>query len=120
MATRNTKSSAGGGQDRGEVRLRGKRLPTLDKELAIVRTGSPKSGRMATRRSDQADVMVRKMGKALSKPGISKAAIFQGRVAGKIFAYSVDPSDATRIVREGPDGTLRIGRVVGGKFKLAD
>jgi hypothetical protein len=119
MATRNIKSRAGGGQGRGEVRLRGKRLPTLDKELAIVRTGSPKS-RMATRRSDQADVMVRKMGKALSKPGISKAAIFQGRVTGKIFAYSVDPSDATRIVREGPDGTRRIGRVVGGKFKLAD
>jgi hypothetical protein len=102
MVTRNIKSRAGGGQERGEVRLRGKRLPTLDKELAIVRTGSPKSGRMATRRSDQAEV------------------IFQGRVTGKIFAYSVDPSDATRIVREARDGTRRIGRVVGGKFKLAD
>jgi hypothetical protein len=31
----------------------------------------------------------------------------------------VDPPDATRIVREARDGTRRIGRVVGGKFRLA-
>jgi hypothetical protein len=59
------------------------------------------------------------VGKALSKPGISKVVIFQSPVAGKIFAYSVDPFDATKVVREAADGTKRIGRVVAGKFKLS-
>jgi hypothetical protein len=118
MAAKDTKSPARGRAKRGEIRLRGKRIPALDNELALVRTGSPGKGRVATRRSDEADVMVRKVGRALSKPGIRRGAIFQGRVAGKIFAYSVDPFDATRVVREAADGTRRVGRVVGGKFKL--
>lgn len=84
----------------------------------MVRTGSSRKGRIVTRRSDEADVMVRKVGKALSKPGISKGAIFQRSVVGKVFAYSVDPFDATKVVREAADGTKKIGRVVAGKFKL--
>jgi hypothetical protein len=118
MAGRKTKSNVRAGAPPGEIRLRGKRIPGLDKELAMVRTGSTRKGQAATRRSDEAEVMVRKVGKALSKPGIRKVAIFQGALAGKVFAYSVDPLDATKLVREAADGTTRIGRVVDGKFKL--
>jgi hypothetical protein len=76
MAARKTKSPVRGTQEGGEIRLRGKRIPGLDKELTMVRMGSPRKGRVETRRSDEADVMVRKVGKALSRPGISKVAIF--------------------------------------------
>jgi hypothetical protein len=118
MAAKKTKSPVRGTREVGEIRLRGKRIPGLDKAVTMVRMGSPRKGRVATRRSDEADVMVRKVGKALSKPGISKVAIFQSPVAGTIFAYSVDPFDATKVVREAADGTKRIGRSVAGKFKL--
>ena len=118
MAAKKTKSRTRVDVVRGEIRLRGKRIPGLDKELAMVRTGSPRKGQAATRRSDEADVMVPKVGKALSKPGLRKVAIFQSSLAGKVFAYSVDPFDATKVVREAVDGTTRMGRVVDGKFKL--
>ena len=118
MVAKNSKSAARGSRQPSEIRLRGKRIPGLDKELAMVRTGSPKKGRVMTRRSDEADVMVRKVGRALSKPGISKVAIFVPSLASKVFAYSVDPFDATKVVREAADGTKRTGHVVAGKFKL--
>ena len=58
MATRNSKSpTRGAHQQRGEIRIRGKRIPGLDKELTMVRTGSSKKGEFATRRSEGADVM---------------------------------------------------------------
>jgi len=60
--------------------------------------------------------MVRKAGKALKKPGIKRKVVFKKATKG-IFAYSVDPSDATRVVREASDGTRRIGRVIAGRFK---
>lgn len=119
VATRNLKSpTRGARQQGGEIRIRGKRIPGLDKELTMVRTGASKKVGAATRRSDEADVMIRKVGKALNKPGIRKAAIFQSPVAGKIFAYSVAPFDTTKVVREAADGTKRVGRLVAGKFKL--
>jgi hypothetical protein len=34
-----------------------------------------------------------------------------------VFAYSVDPADPTRIVREAADGTRTIGRLVNGRFQ---
>jgi hypothetical protein len=118
MATRNSKSPRGSHQQRGEIRVRGKRIPGLDKELTMVRTGPSRKAEFAIRRPDEADKMIRRVGKALNKPGIRKVAIFQSPVAGKIFAYSVDPFDTTKVVREAADGTKRVGRVVAGKFKL--
>ena len=61
--------------------------------------------------------MLRKTGKALNKPGISKHSIFTNN-SDDIFAYSADPLDATKLVRTSRDGTRRRGRVVGGKFKV--
>jgi hypothetical protein len=61
--------------------------------------------------------MLRKTGKALNKPGISNLSIFTKKSV-EIFAYSADPSDATKLVRTSRDGTRRKGKVVGGKFKL--
>lgn len=81
------------------IRLRGKALPSLDKEIVLVRIGSAKRPRRSVNRSDEAEAMVRKLGKALSKPGISKQVVFRAHSAG-VFAYSAYPGDITKVVRE--------------------
>jgi hypothetical protein len=118
MASRNGKTSPRSTRKNGEIRLRGKRIATLDKDLTMIRTGPAIKGAVRPRRADQAAAMLRKTGKALNKPGISKHSIFTNKSAD-IFAYSADPLDATKLVRTSRDGTRRKGKVVGGKFKLA-
>jgi hypothetical protein len=116
MATRNGKTPSQRPRKGAEIRLRGKRIATLDEGLTMVRTGPSIAG-LRPRRADQAAAMLRKTGKALNKPGISRHSIFTNN-SGDIFAYSADPLDATKLVRTSRDGTRRRGRVVGGKFKV--
>ncbi len=118
MASRNGKASPNNAVKGREIRLRGKRIATLDKGLTMVRTGPSIAGAVRPRRADQAGAMLRKTAKALSKPGISKRSIFTNK-SGEIFAYSADPSDTTTLVRTSRDGTRRKGKVVGGKFKVS-
>jgi hypothetical protein len=118
MARRNSKASRSSGSKEGEVRLRGKRIASLDKGLTLVRTGPAIEGALRPRRADAATAMLRKTAKALNKPGISKHSIFTNK-SGDIYAYSADPQDATQLVRMSRDGTRRKGRVVGGKFKVS-
>lgn len=113
MAARAKKSAAGA----KVIRLRGKALPALDKEVVLVRVGKNKRPRRSVNQSDEAEVIVRKLGKALSKPGISKQVVFRSHTSGKVFAYSAYPEDVTKVVREAADGTRTVGRVVGGKFR---
>jgi hypothetical protein len=117
MATRSGKTSPRNARKGSDIRLRGKRIATLDEGLTMVRTGPSIAGDVRPRRADQAGAMLRKTGRALNKPGISKHSIFTNKSAD-IFAYSADPLDATKLVRTSRDGTRRKGRVVGGKFKV--
>lgn len=115
MAARAKKSAAG--TRGGVVHLRGRVLPSVDKEVVVVRVGKAKRPRRPANKSDEAEVIIRKLGKALSKPGISKQVVFRDHTPGKVFAYSVYPEDFTKIVREAADGTRTVGRVVGRKFR---
>ncbi len=116
MVRTNGKTSRSRPKAEGEIRLRGKRIATLDEGLTMVRTGPSIAG-ARLRRADQAGAMLRKTGKALSKPGISKHSIFTNG-SRDIFAYSVDPQDASQLVRVSRDGKRRKGKVVSGKFKV--
>jgi hypothetical protein len=116
MARRNGKTSRSSGKSVEEIRLRGRRIATLDESLAMVRTGPSIAGAVRPRRADQAGAMLRKTAKALSKPGISKRSIFT-KGSRDIFAYSVDPQDANQLVRMSRDGTRRKGKFVSGKFR---
>ena len=113
MAARARRSAAGA----KVIRLRGKALPSLDKEVVLVRVGSAKRPPRSVTRSEEAEVMVRKLGKALRKPGINRQVVFRAHAPGKVFAYSVCPEDMTKVVREAADGTRTVGRVVGCKFR---
>jgi hypothetical protein len=101
-----------------EVRVRGKRLPDFGEGLVVVRTGrfpvSPKVGKT----SEDAGALLKKVGSALNRPGISKRAIFKGISTG-VFAYSVDPAAPDKIVRRSVAGKKTVGRLVGRRFKAS-
>ena len=70
--------------------------------LVRVNAGKPST---TLRASDSAKALVGKAAKALRKPG-----------SGRIFAYSVDPTDPDKLIRETPDGKRQSGRLVNGRF----
>ena len=99
------------------IRVEGTRIPTLNDDLVLVRLGAANSSPARLDPDERADALVRKAAKALSKPGIRRESVF-GRGSGHgISAYSVYPADPTKVVRESADGSKRIGRLVGGRFR---
>jgi hypothetical protein len=64
---------------------------------------------------DRASVLVPKVAQALSKPGISRDAVFKGKTKN-VYSYSVDATDTTRVIRIDAAGRRRVGRLVGSKF----
>jgi hypothetical protein len=61
--------------------------------------------------------LLQKAAKALSKPGIPRSAVFGDVTNKRLFSYSIDSEDPTRLVRVAFDGTRRVGRLVNGKFQ---
>ena len=61
--------------------------------------------------------LLQKAAKALSKPGIPRSAVFGDGTNKRLFSYSLDSEDPTRLVRVAFDGTRRVGRLVNGKFQ---
>jgi hypothetical protein len=80
----------------------------------LVKRGPDK--RVTVRPGDQATVLVPKMARALSKPGIERSSVF-GAAGQAVYAYSVYGSDPTKFVQEAADGTQKIGTLVNGKFR---
>jgi hypothetical protein len=72
----------------------------------------------ASPRKDWASTLVPRIGKALESAAISREVFFTKSRPTKlpVYAYSVDPSDVTRYVREAADGTRTVGRMVNGRF----
>jgi hypothetical protein len=104
----------------GHIRLAGTRVPTLNPDLEIIRVGPLKNGRTVLQDKDGAKALVRRVGKAFAKSGLSKTVIFTPRTQGRVvFAYSVDPLDPSKIVRQSSDGKKRRGHLVRRKFTLA-
>jgi hypothetical protein len=68
--------------------------------------------------SDQsAKVLLPRLAKALSKPGITREAVF-GKSSGRaVFAYSMDPSNPEQLVREDAQGKRTVGRMLNGRFR---
>ena len=70
-------------------------------------------------RKDRASVLVPRLLKALLNPEPIDRAVFFRKIRPTkwtVYAYSVDPTDVSRIVRESEDGTKVIGRLVGSRF----
>ncbi|MBN8506000.1 MAG: hypothetical protein J0L58_16145 [Burkholderiales bacterium] len=94
--------------------LRGTPVAQLGAEFVLVRTKKAKPAGHALP-ADRASHLVSKAGKALGKPGLPKEAVFTG--SKRIYAFSIDTSDPTRLIREAPDGKRQTGRMVNGRFQ---
>jgi hypothetical protein len=73
--------------------------------------------RRGGRRDQSAKVLLPRLAKALSKPGISRKTIF-GKSRGRaVSAYSMDPSNPEQLLREDAQGRRTVGRMVNGRFR---
>ncbi|WP_299785392.1 hypothetical protein [Ramlibacter sp.] len=63
--------------------------------------------------------LLRKFGRALSRPGISRQAVFGLNPSPRFFVYSVDPVNPDRLIRENCEGHKEVGRMVNGRFRKA-
>lgn len=68
-------------------------------------------------KSKEPHQLLQKAAKALSKPGIPRSAVFGDGTNKRLFSYSIDSEDPTRLVRIAFDGTRRVGKLVNGKFQ---
>lgn len=62
---------------------------------------------------------VTKAAHVLSKSGLARSAVFKEIRTGPIYAYSVNPADPSKLIRESRDSSTRVGRLVNGKFRVA-
>jgi hypothetical protein len=93
-----------------------RRIPTPRADLVIVKIGE-RYKREAVSPDERASRVLARPGKALDKPGTDRARIFKSLSGKPVFAYSIDPKDPSRFVREDVAGNQVVGRVVNGKFR---
>jgi hypothetical protein len=93
----------------------GRLLATSREDLYLVRVGIKP---VTETPADQlAGPLLQRLGKALSKPGISRDAVFGASPKRNAYAYSVDPSNVERVIREDAAGNRTVGRMTNGVFR---
>jgi hypothetical protein len=95
--------------------VRGEIVASVGRHFVLVKTG--KSSPAARSASGESARILAAAGQALSRPGISRSSVF-GSGHKNVFAYSLDPQDSSRFIREAQDGTRRVGKMVNGKFRV--
>jgi hypothetical protein len=96
---------------------RGERIvATPRSDLFVIRVGKPNTERVVPA-AEKASTLVSKIVKATRKPGTNRTAIFRSSKGKTVYAYSVAPSDVTKIVREDAAGRKIVGRLVNGRFR---
>ena len=58
-----------------------------------------------------------KMAKAMGKPGLSKNTVFRSNAGKTVYAYSIDPNNPDRLIREDASGDKTPGRFSGASFR---
>jgi hypothetical protein len=92
------------------------RVPTPRSDLIVVRVG-PSRARVELRDREKSSSLIGGIARATLKPGIKRTSIFSSRKGKQVYAYSVNPADLTKIIREDRRGKKTIGRFVNGQFK---
>jgi hypothetical protein len=93
----------------------GKLMATSRADLFLVRVGAQPVTK--TPEDQEAGPLLRKVGRALSRPGVSREAVFGKAPKSNFFVYSLDPSDPNRMIREDAAGNRTVGRMVNGAFR---
>jgi hypothetical protein len=65
---------------------------------------------------ERASSVVAQVAKAMAKPGLKRAQIFQG-ASRKVYAYSLYSKDPSKLVREDASGHKILGRFISGRFR---
>jgi hypothetical protein len=116
-----SRSNSSSAKKAGALRLekthpKERRVSTPRPDLVVVKIGRPESKETVSVR-EKASTLVASLVKATRKPGTSRDRIFNSSVGKRVFAYSVDPGDTTKIVREDASGKRSVGRLVNGRFR---
>ena len=91
------------------------RVETPRPDLVVLRIGE-RFDKLKVLPKEQASVVVANVAKAIARPGLTRAQIFQG-ASGKVYAYSLYPQDPSKLVREDASGHKVLGRFIGGRFR---
>jgi len=95
-----------------------RRVATPRADLLVIKIGERYQKETLSPKEKTSAVLAR-LGKAMSKPGVDRSRVFRS-VSGKpVYAYSIDPKDTTKIVREDAAGRKVTGRFLSGKFRAA-
>ena len=97
--------------------LKGTAVAVFSGGMALVDTsGSTSAPVKRVKRDEQTNSLIRKVGAALERPGVSRKSVFPP--GAKIsFAYAVDPEDPSILVRRSAQGKQQRGRLVYGRFE---
>ncbi|MDO8385797.1 MAG: hypothetical protein Q7T13_05260 [Polaromonas sp.] len=88
-------------------------------EMTIVKMGNKDTVLPRVFADQMAKTLVMKIGEALVRPGLNRTSVFKSRSAHSgtpIFAYSIDPADPSRFIREDESGARTLGRMIDGSF----
>jgi hypothetical protein len=97
------------------IRLQGERVPQFAEDFVIIRTD--RFGRIVGQaKSMRGEALLKKGNKALVQSGIQERTVFRDAKTG-VFAYSVDPQNPRKIVRQSADGKKTVGRFSHGRFR---
>lgn len=95
-------------------------IQTPRSDMVIVRVGKVQASPKKVAADQLANTLVPKMGKAISRPGVNRNSVFQSKTGKSVFAYSMDPRDPSRIIKEDQAGQRTIGRMASdGTFRAA-
>jgi hypothetical protein len=99
-----------------KANLQERRVSTPRPDLVVIKIGRPKA-EPAVADIEKASTLVANLIKATRKPGTSREKVFNSSLGKQVFAYSVDPKDTTKIIREDVSGKTSVGRFLNGRFQ---
>ncbi len=100
----------------GNVAPPERRVGTPNPNLAVIKVGGrPEKCLLSSK--ERSSAIFAQLGKAMAKPGVDRARIFESASGKRVYAYSVFVEDPTKLVREDASGRKTVGRLVGGRFR---
>ena len=93
-----------------------RRVATPSADLVVVRIGD-RHKKPAVPSNEKAPVVVARVVRVLNRPGTDRKLIFRSTSGKKVYAYSIDLRDTSKVVREDVSGQRTVGRLVSGKFR---
>jgi hypothetical protein len=82
----------------------------------VIKIGE-RSGEPAVAQKVPTSRILARVAKVMAKPGTDRTRVFKSTSSKAVYAYSIDATDPTKVVREDAAGRRTVGRLVGGRFR---